>query len=114
MPTPKPYMSAVTLAGGLALAACGGGGGGGGGPDIRVSVEGPETDGERNGVPARARRVPDGPESATFRHTLALRIAPDGRRARPRCPGGRRRLATAAGTTIIVQEAPHDTGNQSQ
>ena len=32
MPTPKPYLSAVTLAGALALAACGRGGGGGGGP----------------------------------------------------------------------------------
>jgi len=31
--------------------------------------------------------------------------APDARRARLRRPGGRRRLATAAGTAIIVQEA---------
>ncbi len=30
MPVPKPYLSAVTLAGALALAGCGGGGGAGG------------------------------------------------------------------------------------
>ncbi|MCY4350787.1 MAG: hypothetical protein OXC25_13165, partial [Thiotrichales bacterium] len=52
MPTPKPYLSAVILAGALALAGCGGGGDGGG-PDIRVSVEAPEAGGERAREAAR-------------------------------------------------------------
>ncbi len=63
---------------------------------------------ERDGAPARARTAPDGPESATFRHTWALRFAPDARRDRLRRPGGSRRLATDAGTAIIVQEARSD------
>ena len=49
--------------------------------DLTPPVPAPPSDAdaapERDGAPARARTSPDGPETATFRHTFALRLAPE-------------------------------------